>query len=380
MWERAARRNGAAEFLGECSKEDFMRKILLIVAVALFVVAMGTSLLFSSKNQEEKNPAEGEGNVVLSEIKTLTISAGGDCTLATDKNAQGSGSFVAELENQDNDYSYFFKNLKPIFENDDLTIINFEGTLSNGGTRASKQFAFRGAPEYVNILTSSSIEAANLANNHSRDYGDVSYDDTVKYLEEQNIAVFNGTKTAVREYNGVKVALVGIYALTDEGKSQLEGVMESVKQENPEVIIVSFHWGEEKSTTPNEEQKELAHKAVDLGADLVLGHHPHVLQGIEKYNGKYICYSLGNLCFGGNKNPSDKDTMLFRQTFTIDNGQILDDNAVEIVPCTISSVTSRNNYQPTEATGEQRTRIMKKITEASEKLGDEAIISFSETE
>ena len=76
-------------------------------------------------------------------------------------------------------------------------------------------------------------------------------------------------------------------------------------------MIASFHWGEEKAEYPNDVQVELAHAAIDAGADLVLGHHPHVLQGIEQYKGKNIVYSLGNFCFGGNMYPSDMDTMIF---------------------------------------------------------------------
>lgn len=313
------------------------------------------------------------------ENRVVTISAVGDCTLATDVNGAGSNSFVSEVEKQNNDYSYFLSGAKKYFENDDLTIVNFEGTLSENGKRQNKQYAFRGKPEYVNILTSSSVEAANLANNHSRDYGDVSHEDTISTLEAADISCFIGTKTEVRECNGVNVGLVGIYALTDEGTKLLEPAMEDIKSKNPDIIIVSFHWGKEKATAPNSTQKELAHKAVDLGANLVIGHHPHVLQGIEKYNGTYILYSLGNFCFGGNKNMSDKDTALFRQSFTIDeNGEVLDDDAVEIIPFSASSVTSRNDYHPVPATGEQRDRIIKKLTTYSEKLGSDAVLYFGE--
>ena len=95
-------------------------------------------------------------------------------------------------------------------------------------------------------------------------------------------------------------------------------------------LLSSISTGELKKNTPQmTTQKKLAHLAIDEGADLVIGHHPHVLEGIEKYNGKYIAYSLGNFCFGGNKNPSDKDTMIFQQTFTIDaDGKVADDDNI----------------------------------------------------
>ncbi len=363
-----------------------MKKFILL----LCTVSVGASLCgceqldrLRGENSQIATPAV-EMHVVEEtpappEKKVLTISAVGDCTFATDSNATGKNSFVWEVENQKNDYSYFLSGAKEYFENDDLTIVNFEGTLSENGKRQNKQYAFRGKPEYVDILTSSSVEAANLANNHSKDYGEVSHEDTISVLEDAGISCFIGTKTEIRECNGVNVGLVGIYALTDEGMDLLEPAMEDIKSKNPDIIIVSFHWGKEKATAPNSTQKELAHKAVDLGANLVIGHHPHVLQGIEKYNGSYILYSLGNFCFGGNKNMSDKDTALFRQSFTIDeNGEVLDDDAVEIIPFSASSVTNRNDYHPVPAKGEQRERIIEKLTKYSEKLGSDAVLYFSE--
>lgn len=132
---------------------------------------------------------------------------------------------------------------------------------------------------------------------------------------------------------------------------------------------MAFHWGTEKATEPDATQITLAHAAVDVGADLVVGHHPHVLQGIEKYNGKYIAYSLGNFCFGGNSTPSDMDTIIFRQTFHVTKDGVEPDADVEIIPCSISSVAGYNNYQPTPAQGSEADRIMEKLNECSSAYG-----------
>ena len=118
-------------------------------------------------------------------------------------------------------------------------------------------------------------------------------------------------------------------------------------------------------------QVELAHAAIDAGADLVLGHHPHVLQGIEQYKGKNIVYSLGNFCFGGNMYPSDMDTMIFQQTFTLKGGKLQEDNVTNIIPCSISSAEDYNNYQPTPAAREKETEILNKITQRSQGLSNE---------
>ena len=111
--------------------------------------------------------------------------------------------------------------------------------------------------------------------------------------------------------------------------------------------------------------KTLAHLAIDQGADLVVGHHPHVLQGIEKYQGKNIVYSLGNFCFGGNKNPSDKDTMIFQQTFTVENGKLAEDDVTNIIPCSLSSESGYNNYQPMVLEGSEKERVLQKIEDFS---------------
>lgn len=340
-----------------------IRKVTICLAVILFISA--TVLAFTSNKRAEKK-AEKEYTPT---VQTVTMTAVGDCTLATDINADPNGSFKSVAESLNGDYSYFFKNVSPIFSEDDLTIVNFEGTLSNQGTRQDKQFAFRGKPEYVQILTSSSVEAANLANNHSADYGDVSLSDTIKYLNEAGISNFIGTNTAIRDVNGISVGLVGIDALDETEAAKLENVIGSVKSLGAQLVIVSIHWGEEKDTAPNDTQTELAHKAIDAGADLVLGTHPHVLQGIEKYNGKYIAYSLGNFCFGGNNNPADKDTVIYRQTFTFVDGVMQEDDNMTLIPATISGHDEYNDYQPAIAEGDRKTQIENKLIEYSTPLG-----------
>ena len=177
-------------------------------------------------------------------------------------------------------------------------------------------------------------------------------------------------ETAVMDIKGVKVGLVGIYELYDhlEREQQLKDNIAKVKEDGAELIIVIFHWGNEKETVPDSNQTTLGHLAIDLGADLVCGHHPHVLQGIEEYKGKNIVYSLGNFCFGGNKNPSDKDTMIFQQTFTVENGELVEDDVTNIIPCSLSSESGYNNYQPMVLEGSEKERVLQKIEEFSAAL------------
>lgn len=300
---------------------------------------------------------------------TLTISVVGDCTLGTDEAFDYSTSLNAYFENYGKEY--FLQNVKSIFEADDLTIANNEGTFTDSSRREDKTFAFKAPASFAGIYSSSSVEAVNTANNHSHDYGEQSFQDTMDALDAQGIVHFGYDETAVMDIKGVKVGLVGIYELYDhlEREQQLKDNIAKVKEDGAELIIVIFHWGNEKETVPDSNQTTLGHLAIDLGADLVCGHHPHVLQGIEEYKGKNIVYSLGNFCFGGNSAPSDMDSMIFQQTFTISNDGVKADNVTNIIPCSISSAYGYNNYQPTPSEGDEKTRIMEKIQERSSWIG-----------
>ena len=347
-----------------------MKKFAIILSTVLTAIAVIIGGLFTFKYVKLIEAKEKENQaavpVEIDDSVYITITAAGDCTLGTDANYGGITSFESEMINQNYDYPHFLKLVKPFFESDDLTIVNFEGTLSERGERQDKEYAFRGNPEYAKVLTSSSVEAVNLANNHTYDYGEAAFSDTKKTMEENKIIWVEGKNYSITEIKGVKVGLIGVNGLTYAGKTQFPKLIARMKEQGAQLIIAIFHWGEEGAYVPNETQASLAHSAIDNGADLVLGHHPHVLQGIEKYNGKYIVYSLGNFCFGGHKNPADKDTMIFRQVFRFKDGEFMADyDNAQIVPCSVSSVGDRNNYQPKPLIGGEYERLRVKIMELS---------------
>lgn len=337
--------------------------------------ADGTKQTAESSSDSSDSSSDSESSDTVSTKSkhdtpvTLTISVVGDCTLGTDEAFDYSTSLNAYFENYGKEY--FLQNVKSIFEADDLTIANNEGTFTDSSSREDKTFAFKAPASFAGIYSSSSVEAVNTANNHSHDYGEQSFQDTMDALDAQGIVHFGYDETAVMDIKGVKVGLVGIYELYDhlEREQQLKDNIAKVKEDGAELIIVIFHWGNEKETVPDSNQTTLGHLAIDLGADLVCGHHPHVLQGIEEYKGKNIIYSLGNFCFGGNSAPSDMDSMIFQQTFTISNDGVKADNVTNIIPCSISSAYGYNNYQPTPAVGDEKTRIMEKIQERSSWIG-----------
>ena len=325
----------------------------------------------ASEDNSQKASSDSQNtdssNATVSSPVSLTLSVVGDCTLGTDETFDYDTSLNAYYENYGADY--FLQNVKDIFSADDLTIANFEGTLTDSDEREDKTFAFKAPASYASILTGGSVEAVNTANNHSHDYGEQSFDDTLAALDDAGIVHFGYDETAVMDVKGIKVGLVGIYELYDhlEREQQLKDNIAKVKADGAQLIVAIFHWGNETETIPDSNQTTLGRIAIDEGADLVCGHHPHVLQGIETYKGRNIVYSLGNFCFGGNSSPSDMDTMIYQQTFTIDADGVKKDNVTNIIPCSISSAAydGYNNYQPTPAEGDEATRILGKINERS---------------
>ena len=335
-------------------------------AAAKKTVSMNASKDNSQKAYSDSQNTDSSNATVSSPV-SLTLSVVGDCTLGTDETFDYDTSLNAYYENYGADY--FLQNVKDIFSTDDLTIANFEGTLTDSDEREDKTFAFKAPASYASILTGGSVEAVNTANNHSHDYGEQSFNDTLAALDDAGIVHFGYDETAVMDVKGIKVGLVGIYELHDhlEREQQLKDNIAKVKADGAQLIVVIFHWGNETETVPDSNQTTLGRIAIDEGADLVCGHHPHVLQGIETYKGRNIVYSLGNFCFGGNSSPSDMDTMIYQQTFTIDADGVKKDNVTNIIPCSISSAAydGYNNYQPTPAEGDEATRILGKINERS---------------
>ena len=307
-------------------------------------------------------------------ITTFTLSAVGDCTLGVTQKQGYDRSFNQYYDKYGE--TYFFKNFKETFENDDLTLANLECVFTESNNRVEKTFNLKGKPEYVGIMTSSSIEAVSLGNNHTRDYGEQGLTDTQDLLDEAGILyAYNDKVSYFTSEEGIVVAMVSASVLSGNKTYEdylLEGVAEAIKAD-ADIIIASCHWGIERNYYPTEKQQELGHKLIDAGADVVIGHHPHVLQGIEEYNGKIICYSLGNFCFGGNLNPTEKNTIAYQQTFTFVDGVLQPEINAKIIPSRISGRSDRNDFQPMIATGEQAESIINKMNQYSAKYSN---ISF----
>lgn len=327
--------------------------------------------------------ASADQNIFADNLYTITISAAGDVTLGTHQE-QDYGSSFRQAYDQAEDEGYFFENVRDIFAEDTMTIVNLEGPLTTSTQmREGQTYCIKGDPAYAHLLTLGSIEAVSFANNHRLDYGEQGSQDTIAALEQEGIVYAYDKTTGVYEipdsaaaHNGERNLKIGIISVNEvEWGSQVEKLIqnniETLREQNVDLILVCCHWGIEKDTVPENYQQVLGRKCIDWGADLVIGHHPHVLQGIEEYKGRYIVYSLANFCFGANRNPADKDTMIFQQTFTFENGQKKEDQNARIIPCLVSSVKTRNDFRPTPATGEDKERILQRMKEYSKGYGVE---------
>lgn len=298
--------------------------------------------------EEEAAPEEDLSYIEPDGSVLITITAAGDVTIGGDVRKKKKSLFDIELDKQKGDVNFPFRNVKHIFEADDLTLVNFEGTLTTAPINKEKKsnsFLFSAPPGYVEMLPNNFIEAVALENNHVMDHGEEGYAETAKTLEEAGIVYSNANKLGVYETKGVKIAMLsyqtfnGLYPKLHE---QVPRDVAAAKEKYP-IVIVSYHWGEELDYWPNDKQQKLGKATIDAGADLVLGHHSHRINPIEEYNGKYIVYSLGNASFAGNGKPSDMSTFLFQIRFRV-LGMQANNEGFRIIPCRISSRTDYNDF------------------------------------
>ena len=266
------------------------------------------------------------------------------------------------------DYEFPFANLRETFEQDDFTFINLEVVLGlNVGKQASKTFVFSGPEEYVQIMTTSSVEAVTLANNHVEDFGTEGYENTKRVLDENGVAYVEEDKTTI--FVTESGLTIGLYADSfDFKESDIEDNIAALREEGAEIIVCAFHWGQEQEYKPAQNEIDWGHIAIDAGADIVAGHHPHVLQPVEYYKNGVIFYSLGNFSFGGNANPGDTDTAILQQEVFRGPDGVMNLGELKVIPCSITSTKGQNDYQPMplEEGSDAYNRVMEKLFGAPE--------------
>ncbi|MDY3280659.1 MAG: CapA family protein [Eubacteriales bacterium] len=360
------------------AEEEISLNALQNTATATPILDPGATSGPEATPEPSPTPAlQADGSVMV------TITAVGDVTIGRNVQHNGTSIFEKELQKQDGDINFIFRNVKDIFESDDLTIANFEGVLADSysipSNKKNNSFLLLAPTSYVTALTDNSVEAVTMENNHVGDFGDDGVASTIAAMESAEVVWSNADHMGVYEAQGLKIAMLAYQTLNQPISSeQLKDVVAAdiaTAKETCDLVIVSFHWGDELDYAPKSNQIMLGRAAVDAGADLVLGHHSHRINPIECYNGKYIVYSLANCSFAGNNKPSDMFTFIFQTRIKVKDGQVTG-NSFRIIPCRISSRKDYNDFAITPLTDQSNiTTVINTLKSNSKKL-DYAVTNY----
>jgi hypothetical protein len=276
----------------------------------------------------------------------------GDCTLGSEERLRAK-SYSFDSYITEHGYAYPFEKVQQLLAHDDVTVINLENVFyPYERNRIPKTYNFRGPTDFVNILSVGSVELSFLGNNHTGDYGWQGLRSTVSTLETAGLAWFgvpfpNKLATWTFESNGVKIGFTGCYV--GQWRRDPQGLRDTfldLRQQGCVFIVAVMHGGTEYALRQDGNQERFARFLVDQGADLVVGHHPHVLQGVERVGSANIVYSLGNFSFGGNAALRATQTMLAQVRLSFDtHGEYLGQQ-LNLIPANPSGTLEFNNYQP----------------------------------
>jgi len=297
------------------------------------------------------------------QAEEVIINAVGDVMLA--------GRWAAAIRKTG--YDFPFRRVAAELITGDITIANLESPIALGGSEfTGKQFRFRAEPELAGALRKSGINLVTLANNHSMDFGGQALAETMENLESAGIAWIGAgenlaaaRKMALYTIKGKKIAFLG-YSLTEPvefiaGRGRpgtapgfekffVEDIIRA--RQEADYVIVSFHWGTEGRSDIQPYQRTVAHKAINAGADVIIGHHPHVLRGIERYKTGIVFYSLGNFTFASKGKSADAGAMV-RLRFSEGKRE------AELLPLDI--LHRRVGFQPLLVTGKLSARIIEHL-------------------
>ncbi|MDD3409340.1 MAG: CapA family protein [Eubacteriales bacterium] len=302
----------------------------------------------------------------LAQADEITLTFGGDCVLGTREEwKDGRNTFDSCVAEKG--LSYPFAGLKEIFESDDMTYVNLECVLqdTNAGHDHRKQHTFRGDPGYAAMLPLAGIEQVNLANNHTVDYRNAGMKSTKAALDAAGVLYSGNKEVYVWETGGHKIGFGGCRETTFlQSKPTVYRDIQKLKKLGCDVIIYSCHWGKEYSPTHNKTQERMAQYAVNSGADIVVGTHPHVMQGVERRESSdgshsaVVLYSLGNLVFGGTHDMQTFDAMLAQAKLRFAEDGRYQGVEIGLLPVLTSASAPENDFQPVLATGEDAARIL----------------------
>ncbi|NLA53256.1 MAG: CapA family protein [Clostridiales bacterium] len=301
----------------------------------------------------------------------ILLSFTGDCTLGSEDRLMNKPyAFHAYIEKEG--YAYPFEKVQSVFANDDVTVINLENVFYDSmRNKIKKTYNFRGPTDFARILKQGSIELSFLGNNHTYDYSYQGFRSTVQAIEEQGLDWIVTTddviKTWIYEKDGIKIGFTGAYITYFNRKPEkVKQSFEELKAAGCDFIVSIMHGGEEYGPRQNRGIIRFAKFLADQGAGLVVGHHPHVLHGMEIYNNATIIYSLGNFSFGGNAELRSFQTMIAQATLRFDEHGDFVEHQVNLLPAHTSGTLEYNNYQPVLVHGLEAQAIIDLVSSMSE--------------
>ncbi len=287
------------------------------------ISALGLSNIISTPLVYSLNSVNNQSKSLS--LNTITLTAAGDTTTTNAFNET-----INYLKNNSNidPYDQIIQYVKNEFTTSDINILNLEEAITNSKIHQQKEYAFASDSAHVKLLKKLNINIVNLANNHFMDYYNKGALDTIQALEDNSIEYCGGgrniehasqLKTIYK--NNITVGFLG-YAIVGRGSratiisgtnpydKEVTQKQISNAKDLCDILVISSHWGKEREYNPSKEQIETAKVFINAGADIILGHHPHVIQEAREYKNKLIFYSLGNFIFGGNTNPTDKNGLI----------------------------------------------------------------------
>jgi len=325
---------------------------IITISIFISILFFGTSIyLLKNFTHIDLKDQTAQAIIPVQEIpiiKDTTIFFVGDIMMT-----RGVKSSV--VKNFSGDYNKLFENVTELKEAD-ILFGNLEGAVSDKGNNVGSKYSFRMDPVVLPALLDAGFDIVSFANNHVGDWNTIAFSDTLSRLNENGIlktgAGINkeeATKPTIIKKNGTRFGFLGF---SDVGPNWLEvtenkpgvllasdpsftSIIQNAKSQ-VDVLIVSFHFGDEYKLVHNNRQETLAYSAIDNGADMIIGHHPHIIEDIEEYKGKMIVYSLGNFIFDQHFSKDTMRGMLFEATF----------NGKDLIKTEQKIITLDKNYQP----------------------------------
>ena len=346
--------------------KDICRKAWLLLLLPLFFLLTVGAKADGTWYTLQGDPPDGLGYLVCEYSGDITITFLGDCTLGGEEKSERSAlGFVRRI--RDNGTGFPLRYLSRLTLTDDLSVANLEGVLTDRDLqKVPKEYNFRGPAFYTEILTKAGVECVTLANNHSHDYGDSGYADTKAALGDAGVCWFGTDAPAVwRNEDGLMIGFAGIsYSLSGNRYKAFQQQVETLRQLGCSAVVAVMHTGTEYEYTPDTRQKDTAKRAISCGADLVIGHHPHVVQGYDIVDGVPVVYSLGNCSFGGTTHAKDSDALAVQAVLSFSDSE-LRNITLRFYPISITSDERYNNYSPSFLTGKDAERVLKKMRDST---------------